>query len=210
MLAVGLGNRGGRPRASRNTGSFSLAAGAILPESLDRLVVALPPLLYAGSSCVAPGPRFVLGMIKSSTGSNILTSPDLEKLKEAENKSRGKGPEIRERIAQWHQSVRGDRSRKGRWDHSDGSARHGARCGRKPRAGSEVPILAKGRRVGAAQVPARTHNVPTLASSPNANTPKECKWASQRKANQDKRPRGFPEKLPKNADILWAGLPYGP
>ena len=29
--------------------------------------------------------------------------------------------------------------------------------GRKPRAGREVPILAMGRRVGAAQVPAHTH-----------------------------------------------------
>ena len=39
------------------------------------------------------------------------------------------------------------------------------KCGRRPRAGNEVPILAKGRRVGAAQVPAHTHREPALASS---------------------------------------------
>ena len=86
---------------------------------------------------------------------------------------------------------------------------HPTRRRRKPRAGKEVPILAKGRRVGAAQVPVRTYNVPTLAISPNGNTLNECKRASRRKANQDGRPRGFPEKLPKNADFLWTGLPYG-
>ena len=39
------------------------------------MVVALPLLLEGGSSCVAPGPRFVLGMLKSSNGGNTLTSP---------------------------------------------------------------------------------------------------------------------------------------
>ena len=87
---------------------------------------------------------------------------------------------------------------------------HPIRRGRKPRAGIEVPNLAKERRLGAAQVPARTHNVPTLASSPNADSLKGCKRTSRREANQDGRPRGFPEKLPKNADFLWTGLPYGP
>ena len=67
----------------------------------------------------------------------------------------------------------------------------------------------KGRRVGAAQAPARTHNVPTLASWSIANTLKEPTKASIRKANQGRRPRGFPEKLPKNADFLWTRLPYG-
>ena len=81
---------------------------------------------------------------------------------------------------------------------------------RKPRAGTEVPILAQGRSVSAAQVPARTHNVPTPASYPAANTLKECKNASRREVTQDERPRGFPGKLPKNADFLWTGLPYGP
>ena len=107
---------------------------------------------------------------------------------------------------------------KGRWDHSDGSAWHGensplpvpcnlnhpTRRGRKLRA--RVPILAKGLSAGAAQVPARTHNVPTLASSPNADALKERKRVSRREAKQDGRPRGFPEKLPKNADFLWTGL----
>ena len=87
---------------------------------------------------------------------------------------------------------------------------HPTRRRRRPRAGKEVPILAKGRRVGAAQVPARTHNVPTLASSPNANTLKECKKTSRKEANQVGRPRGAPEKLPMNVDFLWTGLPYGP
>ena len=84
------------------------------------------------------------------------------------------------------------------------------RRGREPRAGQEVPILAKRRGVGAAQVPARTHSAPTLASSPNANTLKECKRTSKRKANQERRHRGFPGKLSKNANFLWTGLPYGP
>ena len=87
---------------------------------------------------------------------------------------------------------------------------HPNRRGRKLRAGKEVPNLAKGHRVGAAQVPARTYNVPTLASSPNANTLKECKRARQREAKQDGRLRRFPGKLPKNADFLWTGLPDGP
>ena len=57
---------------------------------------------------------------------------------------------------------------------------HQTRRGRKCRAGKEVPILARGRRVGAAEVPARTHNVPTLASSPNANTLNDRKRTSRR------------------------------
>ena len=77
-------------------------------------------------------------------------------------------------------------------------------------AGREVPILAKGRRVGAAQVPARTHNVPTLASSPNTNILRECERASRRENSQDKGPGEFPGNLPKNADFLWTGPPYGP
>ena len=91
-----------------------------------------------------------------------------------------------------------------------GNLIHPIMRGRKPRAGKEVPFLAKGRRVGAVQVPARTHNVPTLASSPNAKTLEECKRASRREAKQGGRPRGFPGKVPKNADFLWTGLPYGP
>ena len=87
---------------------------------------------------------------------------------------------------------------------------HPTRRGRKLRAGKEAPILAKGIRLGAAQVPARTHNVPTLASSPNADTLKECKSVSRREAKQDGRHRGFPGELPKNADFLWTGLSYGP
>ena len=87
---------------------------------------------------------------------------------------------------------------------------HHTRRERKPRATRGAPNLAKGRRKGAVQVPAHTHSVPALASSPTANTLKECKQANRRKANQDKRPRGFPEKRPKNADFLWTGLPYGP
>ena len=64
--------------------------------------------------------------------------------------------------------------------------------GRRPRAEREVPpppILAKGRRVGAAQVPAHAHREPALASSQCGNNLKECKDASKRKANQAKRPR---------------------
>ena len=86
---------------------------------------------------------------------------------------------------------------------------HPSRRGRKPRAKREVPLLARGRRVGEAQVPARTHSVPALASPPGANALKECKRTCRRKANQDGRPRGFPEKVPKNAEFLWTGLPYG-
>ena len=66
MLGMGLGDQGGRPRASHDTGSSSLTAGAIPPESLGLLVVALPPLLEGRSSCIASGPRLVLGMLKSS------------------------------------------------------------------------------------------------------------------------------------------------
>ena len=73
-----------------------------------------------------------------------------------------------------------------------------------------VPILAKGLRVGAAQVPTRTHNVPTLASSLKADTLKECKKVSRSEAKQDGRFHGFPGKLVKNEDFLWTGLPYGP
>ena len=83
MLAVESGNRSGRPRASRNTGSSSLTAGALSPEPLDLLAVALPLLLEGGSSCFTLGPRFVLGMMKTSTSGNTLSSPDLKKPKEA-------------------------------------------------------------------------------------------------------------------------------
>ena len=62
-------------------------------------------------------------------------------------------------------------------------------CGKKPTARSEVLILAKGRRVGAAQVPAHTQREPALASSQCGNGTKECKRVSRRKSNQDKRPR---------------------
>ena len=136
----------------------------------------------------------------------------------------GKGCEIGERIAQRHQSVRGDRSRKG-----GGIAamflpstenyspvpipcnlNHPTKHGRKPSAGREAPNSAKGRRVDAAQVPAHAHRVPALASSPGAKTLQECKTTSRRNANQDGRPRRFPEKLPKKADFLWTGFPYGP
>ena len=48
------------------------------------------------------------------------------------------------------------------------------RRGRKSRAGKEVRILAHGHRVGAAHAPARTHNRPTLASSPIPYTLTEC------------------------------------
>ena len=65
---------------------------------------------------------------------------------------------------------------------------HHIRRGRAPRAGREVAILAKGRRVGAAQVPARTQNVSALASSPGANTLNACKRASSRKANRNRSP----------------------
>ena len=74
----------------------------------------------------------------------------------------------------------------------------------------KVPTLAKGRRVGAAQVPARTHNAPTLARSPNANTLTECKRARRTKAKQGGRPHGFRGKLPKSAKFLWTGPPYSP
>ena len=87
---------------------------------------------------------------------------------------------------------------------------HPTRGGEKPRAERKVFILAKGRRVGAAQVPTRTHSVPALASSPGANTLNQCKRTSRKKASQDGRPRGFLEKLPRNAEFLWTGLPYGP
>ena len=82
------------------------------------------------------------------------------------------------------------------------SLNHPTGRGRKSRAGKEVPILAQGHRVGAAQAPARTRNVPTLASSPNVDTLKECKWVSRREAKQDERPRGFPGKLPQKSDFL--------
>ena len=47
---------------------------------------------------------------------------------------------------------------------------HTPRRGRNSRAGKEVPMLAQGHRAGAAQAPARTHSVPTLANYPIANT----------------------------------------
>ena len=55
--------------------------------------------------------------------------------------------------------------------------------------------LARGRTVGAAQVPARTHNVPTIASSPSANPLKECKRASRREAKKWKA-SGVPRETP--------------
>ena len=66
---------------------------------------------------------------------------------------------------------------------------HPTKRGRTPRAGKEVPIITKGRRVGAAQVPPRTHRRPALASSQCGNTPDECERVSGRKADQDKRSR---------------------
>ena len=132
-----------------------------------------------------------------------------------------KGCELGGRTAQQHQSLRGDRSREGSGITAmvlpgtenispvpvPCSLNHTTRRGRRYRAGQEVPSLPKGRRVGAAQVPARTHSVPTPASSPSANILKECESTSRREAKQDGGPRGFPEKLPKNADFLWTGLP---
>ena len=82
MLTVESGSLGGNPRASRTTGSSSLAAGTLSPEPLDLLVVALSPLLEGRSSWLAPGARFVLGMMKSSTGGNTLNSPDRGKPKQ--------------------------------------------------------------------------------------------------------------------------------
>ena len=76
------------------------------------------------------------------------------------------------------------------------------RPGGKPRAREEVPILSKGPRVGAVQAPAHTHNVPSLASSPIANTLNECKRARKREAKQDWGPHGFPGKLPQKVDFL--------
>ena len=87
---------------------------------------------------------------------------------------------------------------------------HPTRRGRKPRAGREAPILAKGRRVGEAQAPAHTHTVPALTSSLCANTLKECKRTSRMEVDQDRGPCEFPGKVPKKADFLWTGLPYGP
>ena len=66
-----------------------------------------------------------------------------------------------------------------------GNLNHPTKCGRKPRAGKEVPLSAKGHRVGAAQVPAHTHGGPALASSQCGNTLNECKRVSRRKVNQD-------------------------
>ena len=80
---IGEPGRTAKGHPSNNTGASSLAAGAFAPEPLDFLVVALPPLLKGGSSCVAPGPRFVLGMMKSSTSGNTLISSSLEKPKGA-------------------------------------------------------------------------------------------------------------------------------
>ena len=60
---------------------------------------------------------------------------------------------------------------------------HPKKRGRKRRAEREVPSSAKGRMVGAAQVPAHTHRGPALARSRCGNTLKECKRASKRKAN---------------------------
>ena len=55
---------------------------------------------------------------------------------------------------------------------------HPTKCRRKPRAGREVPISAKGRKVGAAQVPAHTPRGPALASSQYGNILKECERIS--------------------------------
>ena len=79
---------------------------------------------------------------------------------------------------------------------------HPTRRGRKPRAGREVPILARGRRLGAAKVPARTRNVPILASFLLANL-KECKGTSKREVKRGGRPNGFPGKVHKKAVFLW-------
>ena len=59
------------------------------------------------------------------------------------------------------------------------------RRGRKSRAGKEVPILAQEHGAGAAQAPSRTHNGPTLASSPIPNTLNECYKVGTREAKQD-------------------------
>ena len=102
-----------------------------------------------------------------------------------------RGCEIGKRMVQRHQSVRGDRSRKGGLQSAGESLAQGERS----------QFSAKGRRVNAAQVPARTHRGPALASSHRENTLKECKRANRRKADQDVRPHGFPGKLPKNAAL---------
>ena len=157
-------------------------------------MAALPPLSDGGSSCVAPGPCFVLGMVKSSLSDN---NPNLTSL---ENAKRGKmmnlggnGRESQAKATQRHQSVREDRSREGSAitavisPHTRKTSpvlvpcnlNHHTRRGNRPRAGKEVPILAKARRVGAAQVPARTHNVRTPASSPVPNIRKVCQRASK-------------------------------
>ena len=115
---------------------------------------------------------------------------------------KGKGCEIGERTAQRHQSVeRADHGRAVGLQQWFCLARrskspvpvpcnlnHPTRREGKPRAGRGALIWAKGRRVGAAQVPAHTHRVPALASSPCANSLNKCKRASRRKAHKDRRP----------------------
>ena len=113
---------GGRPRASRNTGSSSSWARTLSSEVLDFLVAIRPPLLDGRSSCVAPGPRFALAMFKSPIS---CTTPNLTS--QENQKRQNDGP-------QWKRPLnpsgnpptapidsRGQISR-GRWDHSSASA----------------------------------------------------------------------------------------
>ena len=98
---------------------------------------------------------------------------------------RGKGHEIQAEITQRHQSVQRDRSREGGRITAvvlPGTRKfsplpvpcnlnHFIRRGNKPRSERRSQCSIQGKKVGAAQAPARTHSAPSLASSPVSNTP---------------------------------------
>ena len=61
---------------------------------------------------------------------------------------------------------------------------HPARRRNKPRAGKRSQYSLQGRKVGAAQAPARTHSAPSPTSSPVSSTPKLCQRAAKGKPDK--------------------------
>ena len=63
---------------------------------------------------------------------------------------------------------------------------HPIRRGNKPRAGERSQFSIQGRKVGAAQAPARTHSVPPPADSPISNAPNCAREQSNSKPKKSK------------------------
>ena len=160
----------------------------------------LSPLLDGGSSCVAPGPRFALGMVKASISCKTPNLTGLEKPKEPQlwisvetamkskrkspngtNRFEGTDPERAVGSQQRFCLIRGNFSPVP----VPCNLNHPIRRESKPRAGKRSQFSFQGRKVGAAHAPARTHSAPSPASSPASNTPRMCQRTTKWQAKQE-------------------------